>query len=170
MKKLLKIFGIEKRSGSWGDLERFLFTANNTAAGIAVSPETALSYAPVLAAVRLIAESVAMLPVHLYQRAGDDRQRADDHPVESLIARRPAPWLTPFNLKADMTAALLLHGEAFALATRAADGRPLELMPVPNSAVQATFAPGAEPEYRITLADGSQQTIDRTQIFHLRGL
>lgn len=170
MSLLLRLLGLEKRSGSGSELERFFALANTTAAGISVGPETALQYAPCLAAVRLISESVAQLPCHLFQRVGEDRRRADDHPVEKLLTRRPAEWLTPFSVKADMTAALLLHGESFALVTRAADGRPLELIPIPNSAVQVTLAPGVEPEYRLTLADGSQQTVARDRIFHLRGL
>lgn len=170
LSSLRKLVWWERRSGSLGELERFLLSANQTAAGIAVGPETALQYAPCLAAVRLISESVAQLPCHLFRRVGEDRRRADDHPVEKLLTRRPAEWLTPFSVKADMTAALLLHGEAFALVTRSADGRPLELIPVPNSAVQVTLAPGVEPEYRVTLADGSQQTVARDRIFHLRGL
>lgn len=169
MFSLAKLFPrLEKRS--YGELEGLLLAVNGTASGISVSPETALSYPPVLSAVRLISESVAMLPVHLYQKNGEDRARADDHPTEYLLTKSPAPWLTPFSVKADMTAALLLFGEAFALVTRAADGRPLELIPVPNQAVQMKFAPGAEPEYRLTLADGSQQAVERSRIFHLRGL
>jgi HK97 family phage portal protein len=169
MFSLAKLFPrLEKRSFS--ELERFLLAANQTAAGISVSPETALSYPPVLAAVRLIAESVAMLPVHLYQKDNENRTRADDHPVEYLLTKSPSPWLTPFSVKSDLTAALLLHGEAFALITRLGDGRPAELIPVPNQSVTVKTAPGAEPQYVLSLANGSQQTIGRDRIFHLRGL
>lgn len=166
LSKLLPRF--EKRS--FYELERFLLAANSTAAGISVSPESALSYPPVLAAVRLISESVAMLPVHLFEKTGDDRRRADDHPVEFLLTKQPAPWLTPFSVKADMTAALLLHGESFALVTRAADGRVIELIPVPNQSVTIKTTPGAEPQYMLALANGSQQAVERSRIFHLRGL
>lgn len=170
MSFLSKIFPrLEKRSG-FSELERFIVSANQTAAGISVSPETALSYPPCLSAVRLISESVAMLPTHIFRKDGEDRRRADDHPVEFLLTKSPAPWLTPFQVKADLTSSLLLFGEAFALITRLTDGRPAELIPIPNQSVQVKIAPGQEPEYRLSLADGSQQTVDRSRIFHLRGL
>ncbi len=167
---LRKLVGLERRSGSLGELERLLLAANTTAAGIAVGPESALQYPPVLSAVRLISESIGQLPVHLYLKSGEDRQRADNHPVERLLSKRPADWITPTEFKVSLTVSLLLHGEAFALISRSGDGRVLELVPVPNSCVTCKIEPGAEPEYKIALADGSQQTIDRDRIFHLRGL
>jgi HK97 family phage portal protein len=171
MSVVSKVLGwFEKRSGSLGELERFLISTNTTAAGIAVGPETALQYPPVFAAVWLIAESIGQLPVHLYQKNGEDRKRADSHSVEKLIAKRPADWITPLEFKVSMTVSLLLHGESFALINRSGDGRPLEIVPVPNSCLTCKIAPGAEPEYTIALADGSQQAIDRDRIFHLRGL
>lgn len=160
---------IERRS-RFSELERLLLSAQNTSAGIAVGPETALQYPPVLSAVRLIAESIGQLPVHLYQKSGEDRQRANGHSVERLLSKRPADWITPTELKVSLTVSLLLHGEAFALITRAADGRPLELIPVPNSSVRVVLAPGSEPQYILMLADGSQQAVEQSRIFHLRGL
>lgn len=166
-----RALGLETRGdGSWGELERLILAANQTAAGIAVNPTTALEFSPVLAAVRLISEAVGMLPVHLYERQGDDRRRADDHPIERLLTRLPAPWVTPFQFKADMTAGLLLHGEAFALVARASDGRVLELIPLPHGAVTTETAADLSPTYSLTLADGTRRPLDHSEVFHLRGL
>lgn len=166
-----RILGLETRGdGSWGDLASLLASANATSAGIAVNPSTALEYAPVLAAVRLIAESVGQLPVHLFERNGDDRKRADDHPVERLLTKLPAPWVTPFQFKTDMTAGLLLHGEAFALVARATDGRVLEMVPLHHGAVTTETAPDLSPLYFLTLADGTRRPLDHSEVFHLRGL
>ena len=165
------MFGLERRStGAWGELGAMLAVANETAAGIAVNAATALEYAPVLAAVRLIAESVGQLPVHLFERSGDDRRRAEDHPLERLLTCQPAPWVTPFAFKTDLTAALLLHGEAFALVSRASDGRILELVPLPHGAVTVDPASDLMPSYFLTLANGTRRPLERGEVFHLRGL
>lgn len=170
MGRILQFLGLEKRGTGFDSLESFLAVARSTAAGVAVSPETALRYPPVMAAVRLISESVAQLPCHLYERSGEGRQRADGHPVEGIIARRPNPWTTPFGLKSDLTAQLLIAGEAFALVVRAADGRPLELIPLPPSAVTVTTADDLSPVYTLTAASGARRVLGQGEVFHLRGL
>lgn len=170
MSRFRRFFGLEKRAAGFDTLAEILRVASETSAGIAVGPETALKYAPVLSSVRLIAESVGQLPVHLFQKNGEDRKRSDNHPVEKLLSKSPAPWITPFEFKSSMTVSLLIHGEAFALISRSADGRVLELVPLPNSSVTCKVSVGFEPEYLLTLADGRQQAIDRDRIFHLRGL
>jgi len=171
MSFLRRILGLETRSGSLGDLEAMLREAHGTAAGIAVSADTALEYAPALAAVRAISESVAMLPVHLYVREGDDRRRADDHPLEPILSRLPCPWVTAYQFKADMTAALILDGQAFAHVARSSDGRVLEVVPLPRKSVTVeTDADTLEPRYTLTLGDGTHRDLDRSEVFHLRGL
>lgn len=167
-----RAFGLERRSadGQWGELGAILAAANQTSAGIAVNASIALEHAPVLCAVRLIAESVASLPCHLYEKNGDDRRRADEHPLERLLNRRPNPWTTPFSLKCDLTAALLLHGEAFALVSRASDGRVLELVPLPHGAVMVETAPDLSPAYTLTLANGARRPLDPGEVLHLKGL
>jgi len=166
-----RIFGLETRAGSFGELEAMLRDAHATAAGIAVSSDAALEYAPVMGAVRVISESVGMLPVHLYQREGDDRRRADDHPLEPILSRLPCPWVTPFQLKTDMTAALILDGEAFAHVARSSDGRVLEVVPLPRKSVTVeTDSRTLEPRYRMSLSDGTHRDLDRSEVFHLRGL
>ncbi|MBB4264800.1 phage portal protein [Roseospira visakhapatnamensis] len=166
-----RILGLETRSGSLGELEALLREAHETAAGIAVSSDAGLEYAPVLGAVRAISESVGMLPCHLYRRDGDDRRRADDHPLEKLLSRLPCPWTTAYQFKTDMTAALILDGQAFAHVARASDGRVLEVVPLPRKSVTVETDPQTlEPRYRLSLSDGTHRDLDRTEVFHLRGL
>ncbi|WP_157879240.1 phage portal protein [Pararhodospirillum photometricum] len=160
----------KKETRGWGELERLILAANETAAGISVSPDSALEYAPVLAAVRLISESVAMLPVHLYESDGGDKRRADDHPLERLMTRLPNPWTTAFQMKADLTAALLLDGEAFALVIRGRDGSVIEVTPLPRGSVSVETLEDLAPQYRVSLASGEQRILGPGEVLHLRGL
>src|SRR5919202_1259290 len=49
--------------------------------------------APAGATVRVLAETVAQLPVHLFRRLADGgRERADGHPVETVLADAANPW------------------------------------------------------------------------------
>ncbi|MEC4590557.1 phage portal protein [Nitrospirillum amazonense] len=170
MGRILQFLGLEKRAAGFDELEAFLASARSTAAGVAVDPSTALRYAPVLASVKLISESVAQLPLLLFRRDGVGRQKVEDHPAEKLLTVLSNPWTVPFQLKADMTAELLLHGESFGLVARSSDGRPLEIIPLHHGAVCVEFGPDLAPIYRLTLPDGAQRLLAPSELLHIRGL
>ncbi len=61
-----------------------LLAALEPASG-AITPEAALRCPAVLAAVRIVSEAVAQLPLHCYRRGADGgRERSDDHPLARL--------------------------------------------------------------------------------------
>lgn len=78
------------------EFEQVLRGGSATAAGVSVSPETALTVAAVHACVRIIAGAVATLPLQLRRRI-DDRTREDasNDPLWHLLRRRPNRWQTP---------------------------------------------------------------------------
>lgn len=125
----------------------------------------------VYAAVKVISESVAQLPLHLFQRLpGGGKERATNHPLEELLSGQANDWTSAFEFKLFLQTALCLHGNAYAYINRV-DGRIAELIPLPSSSVTVEIDTATlEPFYRVTAADGSQRVYDRTEIFHLRTL
>ncbi|MGW2226801.1 phage portal protein [Streptomyces formicae] len=75
------------------------------------SQERALRLGPVYAATRLLADSVASLPLKSYMAAGDDRLRA---PVPALF-RRPAATGTRYDWLHRCMTSLTLRGNAYGL-------------------------------------------------------
>lgn len=149
-----------------------LFGATPTAAGAAVTPETALRCPAVYGAVKVLSESVAQLPLHLYKRTAEgSKERAADHPLYELLHDAPNEWSSSYEFRVAMQTALCLHGNAYAFINRDASGRVVELVQLPSQAVsvEADELTG-EPAYRITERDGGQRLHDRRQIFHLRAL
>jgi len=69
-----------------------------TAAGITVSGEGALKYTAVLAAVRVLAESVASLPLLVYERLPGEqgKRRAPDFYLYELLHNKPNPFIDSF--------------------------------------------------------------------------
>ncbi len=81
---IARMLGVESRALTYDQYAWMAVPA--TAAGIAVGPQTALQSPTCFACVRLIWESVAALPVVTYRRLADGgKERADDHPVETLL-------------------------------------------------------------------------------------
>jgi HK97 family phage portal protein len=148
-----------------------LFGASPTASGTVVTPESAMRCATVYASVKVIAESVAQLPLHLYRRTEDGgKERAADHPLSELLHDQPNEWTSSFEFRAFMQTALCLHGNAYAFINRT-NGRIFELIPIPSPCVTVEVDPVTmEPSYKVSSGDGSQRVYDRTEIFHLKTL
>ena len=99
-----------------------LFVFGKADSGENVTEQTALQIATVYACVRLLAESVASLPLHLYRVTDDGgKERATTHPLSKILYRQSNPEMTSFTFRETMMTHLLLWGNAYAQIVR--DGR-----------------------------------------------
>ncbi|HMM73032.1 MAG TPA: phage portal protein, partial [Rhodocyclaceae bacterium] len=96
----------------------------------AVNPGTAQSVSAVYACVSAIAETVASLPLILFRRAGEDRERATDHPLYQVLHDQANPEMSALEFREWMMACTLLRGNAFARMVRGWDGQVRELWPL----------------------------------------
>ena len=99
----------------------FIFGMTNS--GERVDEKSALQIATVYACVRLLAETIASLPLHLYRftEKGDGKERATDHPLYKILYRQANPEMTSFSFREAMMMHLLLWGNAYAQIVR--DGK-----------------------------------------------
>lgn len=100
------------------------FVFGKADSGETVNEKSTMQIATVYACVRLLAESVAGLPLHLYRYSdsgGRDKERAADHPLYKLLYRQPNPEMTSFSFFETLMTHLLLYGNAYAQIIR--DGR-----------------------------------------------
>ena len=70
------------------------FVFGKADSGERVDEKSAMQIATVYACVRLLAETVAGLPLHLYRYVDSDekdKERARDHPLYKLLYRQPNP-------------------------------------------------------------------------------
>jgi HK97 family phage portal protein len=89
---------------------------------IAVNEFTAVSLSAVWACVRVIAESVAQLPLLVLDKSAKGQNRlATEHPAYLLLTLEPNPRQSAFNFWELMVATCVLWGNAYALIER--DGR-----------------------------------------------
>lgn len=106
----------------------------------AVTPATAQGVSAVYACVQAIAETTASLPLILFKRNGDDRERASDHPLYRVLHDMANPEHTALEFREYLMACVLLRGNAFARIVRGYDGQVRELWPLnpDNVTVQRT--------------------------------
>ena len=90
----------------------FLF--GSSLGGKAVNTTTALQLSAVFACVKILAESVACLPLHVYETdAKGNKVLATKHPLYYLLHDAPNPEMTSFNFKENIMLHLLLQGNSY---------------------------------------------------------
>jgi HK97 family phage portal protein len=102
-----------------------------TSSSINVSIEGALTYAAVYACVRVIAESVASLPLLTYRRLPNGgKERAEHHGLFNLLKEQPNPEMTSFEFRELCIAHVCLWGNAYAEIEYSNAGQPVALWPL----------------------------------------
>ena len=86
------------------------FNLGGSIAGKTVTERTAMQMTAVYACVRILAESIAGLPLHLYRYRGEGKEKAIDHPLYTLLHDEPNPEMTSFIFRESLMTHLLLWG------------------------------------------------------------
>jgi len=154
----------------WGDFS-FESISARTSSGMRVSPDSALRLAAVYACVRILAETIASLPLVVYQRRPDGgKDRVTDHWLYRLMAKRPNRFQNPFEWREMLQGHLALRGNAFNQIITNPRGEIIELMPIHPDRVKIELLPSGEYRYRISDRSGTEVILPRGEVWHLRGL
>ena len=115
-----------------GSSYSFLF--GGTTSGKPVNEHTAMQMTAVYSCVRILAEAVAGLPLHLYQYTDSGgKEKALSHPLYFLLHDEPNPEMSSFVFRETMMTHLLLWGNAYAQIIRNGKGEVIGLYPLmPN--------------------------------------
>jgi HK97 family phage portal protein len=122
---------VQQRAGDFNEVLLSIGWGGKSISGANVSSESALTYAAVLACVRVLAESVASLPLITYRRTGNGgKERAYTHPLYSLLHDAPNPDMTSFQWRETEMTHLTLWGNAYNEIVLDGAGRVRELWPL----------------------------------------
>lgn len=108
----------------------YSFFFGRSSSGKVVNERTAMQATAVYSCVRILAEAVASLPVHLYRYAGKGKERVYDHPLYYLLHDEPNPEMTSFVFRETLMSHLLIWGNAYAQIIRDGGCRVLGLYPL----------------------------------------
>jgi len=120
------------RDSTAGSGYRFFFGGSTS--GKAVTERSAMQMTAVYCCVRILAEAIAGLPIHMYRyKADGGKEKALDHPLYLLLHDEPNPEMSSFVFRETLMTHLLLWGNAYAQIIRNGRGEIIALYPLmPN--------------------------------------
>ena len=138
MVKILEIFTKlfksrdKPKNVSVGSSYRFFFSGST--AGKNVTERSSMQMTAVYSCVRVLAEAVAGLPLHLYKYTDSGgKDKALEHPLYFLLHDEPNPEMTSFVFRETLMTHLLLWGNAYAQLIRNGRGEVVGIYPLmPN--------------------------------------
>ncbi|OLS02561.1 phage portal protein [Tissierella creatinophila] len=158
----------EKPSNSlFGSTYSFFFGA--TTSGKTVNETTAMQTTAVYACVRILAETIASLPLHTYKSTSEGKEKARDHPIYHLLSDAPNPEMTSFVFRETLIGHLLLWGNAYAQIIRNGRGEVAALYPLIPDKMKIKRSERGE-IYYLYNKEGQDYILKSQEVLHIPGL
>jgi HK97 family phage portal protein len=169
---LARISSWLRKGQDWGTLERYLawaFGGGASATGIIVNPQNAMQAAAVYSCIKVLSESVGMLPLNVWSKTVNRRELASSLALFDVLHSAPNEYQSTVELLEMWVTHLCLRGNAFAFINRTRSGVPVELLPLHPDMVAVTMADDFTLQYNVSGASGTARPIPRENILHIRG-
>ncbi len=160
---------IIKRSSWTPDDDRWygdLSTPSST--GVTVDNDSAKSLTAVYAAIRILSQSISSLPLHLYKRTKDGKERVTEGPLVELI-EKPCKEMTGMVYREVMVDHIAGWGTHFAEIERDSIKRVIGLWPLNPSKMRVERIGNRDVQYKYTLTDGTTKIFNSAQIMSVAG-
>lgn len=135
-----------------------------------VTPMTALQIAAVFSCVRVLSESLAALPLIVYERSGRGKQRAINHPLYRLMHDLPNPEHTSVEMRMLLQGHLVSWGNAYAQIVWNQRAQVMELWPLRPDCMTVERREDWSLNYRYSSVEYGTIDFQWYEILHLRGL
>lgn len=144
---------------------------SNTAAGVSVTPDLAKRVAAVYTCVRIIAESIASLPLNIYRRLpdGKGKELAFDHPLFGLLHDAPNRFQTSYEWREMMAGHVALRGNAYSEIRSSGYQAVAELWPLHPDRVRPIQLESGDIVYQYRPKAGAERIILAQDMLHFRG-
>lgn len=142
----------------------------SSGAGKNVSALSAMQMSAVYACVRVIAETVASLPLNVFEMTDKGSQKAYEHPLYRLLHDEPNHEMTSFVWRETMLTHLLLYGNSYSQIIRSGRNGILELYPLLPEQMTVDRASNGELTYEYTTSSGQNVKLRPEDVLHIPGL
>lgn len=137
-----------------------------TVTGKSVTATSAMQVTTVFACVRVLSESVGMLPCKLYKQTGDKKEVASAHNVHRLLSVAPNSYMTAQEFWELLVVCLCLRGNFYAY-KNTLGGEVRELLPIDPSRVKPKMNEDWSVSYEVRFKDGVK-TLTQDELWHVR--
>lgn len=156
----------------------YSFFFGGSSSGKNVNEMSAMQMTAVYSCVRILAEAVAGLPLHLYRYTDDGgKEKAVDHPLYILLHDEPNPEMSSFVFRETLMTHLLLWGNAYAQIIRNGKGEVVGLYPLMPNRMSVDRDANGRLYYTYTRSNdeaptmkGSTVTLQPSDVLHIPGL
>lgn len=108
----------------------FSLLFGRTTSGKTVNERTALQTTAVYACVRILSETIASLPLHVYRYTEGGKAKDTEHVLYTLLHDEPNPDMTSFVFRETLMSHILIWGNAYSQILRDRSGQVIGLYPL----------------------------------------
>ena len=156
----------------------YRFMTGLSTSGRKVNEHSAMQMTAVYACVRILSESIASLPVHLYQYESEgNKAKAVKHPLYRILHDEPNPEMTSFVFRETLMTHLLLWGNAYAQIIRNGKGEIIGLYPLMPNRMTVDRDKSGQIIYQYQMQDSDAHigktgyvTLRPSEVLHVPGL
>ena len=155
----------------------YSFLMGGSSSGKRVTERTAMQMTAVYSCVRILSETLASLPLHIYEVTETNSKKAISHPLYTLLHDEPNTEMTSFIFRETLMTHLLLWGNAYAQIIRNGKGEVLGLYPLMPDRMKVDRDERGQLYYEYLVSDSDANTkergvvrLDPSDILHIPGL
>jgi len=159
-------------------MSNYTYLFGPTTSGKTVNEFTAMQTTAVYSCVRILAEAVASLPLHIYRYKENGKERVYNHSLYNILHNEPNTEMSSFVFRETLMSHLLIWGNAYAQIIRDGAGRVVALYPLlpnktrvgrnKNGEIYYTYTPNSEENPNFT--EYSSYTLKKEDVLHIPGL
>lgn len=146
------------------------FFVGQSSSGKRVNEKTAMTMSAVYSCVRVLSETLASLPLHVYENTEVGSKKATQHSLYNLLHNEPNSEMTSFIFRETLMTHLLLWGNAYAQIIRNGKGEVLGLYPLMPDKMSVDRDEDNRIYYQYLTSSGERVTLSSQDVLHIPGL
>jgi len=137
--------------------------------GLVVTEHNAMTFSAVWACVKILSDTIASLPLKLYEKAKDGGKTEIDNRTILRLFKYPNPEMSGFRLFHVLVGHITTWGNWYVYVLRDRMNRPIELWPLRPDKVDIHRDKNTGELFYVYLSDNGELALNRNQCWHLPG-
>lgn len=146
------------------------FFGSYTASTKSVNNEQAMRMNTVYSCVKVLSDTMATLPCHLYRETPAGKELHYSAPLHNLMLNSPNEYQTGPEFFSYVMVNLCLSGNFYGYINRTSSGKVVEILPLKTENVSVQQDSQYNVVYVVTFDNGDQDVMRPDQILHIRGM